>query len=322
MEDNLNSRSHAHTQTESSLKDCLIRVENLILANSKSVQTRKLFWGQYNEGQCLEITRLKADIPPEKGGPSTVISIRIYNDGIAEFIVAGSILDTFISFSPKNDSSIALTNELKSCIKKLDNSYVFCCGISESELKTSCPAITHHSKRLVTKTYPYKRLSSVNCLQWFQIHNGARKSDRDDANKGCLRCPSCNFDFRHLRSESRKLSNKCDFVGIDEMKKRRIAPGSHYPMSFLSPVDLKKRLSNLRLEKLRTSIKLTRFRNKLEQYDVELSEDQSEEMSAFLAAVDDEDLDSVHDDLKSSTTTDVADSLRAVFEADQRRNGK
>ena len=90
MEENQNSRSH--TQTESSL----IRVENLILANSKSIQIRKLFWGQYNEGQCLEITRLKTDIPPEKGSPTTVISIRIYDDGIGELIVTGSILDTFI----------------------------------------------------------------------------------------------------------------------------------------------------------------------------------------------------------------------------------
>ena len=95
------------------------------MANSKSIQIRKLFWGQYNEGQCLEITpRLKTDIPPEKGGPTTVISIPIYDDGIGEFIVTGNSLDTFIYFSPKN-GSIALTNELKSSIEKLDNSYVF-----------------------------------------------------------------------------------------------------------------------------------------------------------------------------------------------------
>ena len=177
-------------------------------------------------------------------------------------------------------------------------------------------------KKAVTKTYPYQRISSVNCLQWFQIRKSASNSERDDANKGCMRCPSGNYVFRQLRSHSRKLSNKCDLGGIEEMKKRRIESGSHYPISFLSPADLNKRLSNLRLEKLRTSLKLKRFRNKLEQYDVELSEDQSEEMSAFLTAVDDEDLDSVHDDLKKSTTTDVTDSLRAVFDTDQRRNGK
>ena len=94
-------------------------------------------------------------------------------------------MDTFLSFSPTN-GSIALTNELKSSIEKLDNSYVFCCGMSESEIKTSCPAIAHHSKRLVTKTYPYQRISSVNCLQWFQICKSASNRERDDGNKGCV----------------------------------------------------------------------------------------------------------------------------------------
>ena len=93
------------------------------MANSKSIQIRKLFWGQYNEGQCLEITpRLKTDIPPEKGGPTTVISIHIYDDGIGEFIVTGNSLDTFISFSPKNGSiaqRMNLNHPLKNLITRM-----------------------------------------------------------------------------------------------------------------------------------------------------------------------------------------------------------
>ena len=45
----------------------------------------------------------------------------------------------------------------------------------------------------------------------------------------CMRCPSCNSDFRQLRSDSRKLSNKCDLGGIEEMEVQRRTIRTSYP---------------------------------------------------------------------------------------------
>lgn len=56
-----------------------------------SLQVRLLQWGAHKE-TALEITRIKADLPPQKGGPLSLASLSITCDLDYKFQVAGENL--------------------------------------------------------------------------------------------------------------------------------------------------------------------------------------------------------------------------------------
>ena len=72
---------------------------------------------------------------------------------------------------------------------------------------------------------------------------------------------------------------------ILENKKRRVETDSHYPIHLLSPKSNKKRMANLRIEKIKTNMKMKRLLERVEYYHVQLAGEQSEDMSAFLSMV-------------------------------------
>ena len=118
MEENQISRSHAQTQTEFSLRISY-------WPTPKVYRSENYFGDNIMKDNVLKLLLASKQIfHRRKEVRQLLYQSPIYDDGIGEFIVTGNSLDTFIYFSPKN-GSIALTNELKSSIEKLDNSYVF-----------------------------------------------------------------------------------------------------------------------------------------------------------------------------------------------------
>ena len=61
------------------------------------IQVKQLFWGQCNEFQSLEVTRTKAEVTPERGGPSNVVAIRISDIGI--LYIRGNSRDIYLLHS-------------------------------------------------------------------------------------------------------------------------------------------------------------------------------------------------------------------------------
>ena len=147
--------------------------------------------------------------------------IRLFSTGTAEFCVAGEILDTFVSFISR-DNVIILTEELMNSLDKLSDRYVFCCGLSELEVKISCPGISYDSKRLKRQDYPFSRLSSVKCIKWFRLRTHITSDEMDDAEKGNLYCTECCEIFRKMRYQSRRIMNKdVTKQGIVGIKRKR-----------------------------------------------------------------------------------------------------
>ena len=194
--------------SNSKLNDNLKSLENWMYLSCTGIQVKQLFWGQCNEFQSLEVTRTKAEVTPERGGPSNVVAIRISDIGIAEFCISEEIQETFICYTPDNDGHITVSNELKECVKKLSSNFVFCCGVDSVELEVSCPGISLHSKRISRKESPFARYVSSQCSKWFPLRFNASTSEREDAAKGNLRCVQCSTIFRELRAESKKMARK------------------------------------------------------------------------------------------------------------------
>ena len=45
------------------------------------LQVRSLVWGYFDQHHAIEISRIKADIPPQRGGPATVTVVRVTDAG-------------------------------------------------------------------------------------------------------------------------------------------------------------------------------------------------------------------------------------------------
>ena len=69
-------------------------------------------------------------------------------------------------------------------------------------------------------------------------------------------------------------------------------------------------------------MKMKRLLERVEYYHVQLAGEKSEDMSAFLSMVKDDEIDTAHDHIAKQTSESIADALRATFEADQKRNSK
>ena len=50
--------------------------------------------GQFDQHHAIEISRIKADIPPQRGGPETLTVVRVTDAGQADLIVAGDVIES------------------------------------------------------------------------------------------------------------------------------------------------------------------------------------------------------------------------------------
>jgi hypothetical protein len=93
---------------------------------------RTFYWGRFDEYSALEVSRKKADIPPEKGGPTVV-----FRDGGLQFCrglppkvyTTGNCLDS--------DGSVKFET-LEDNLASLSPSYVACSGISRQDFESIC----------------------------------------------------------------------------------------------------------------------------------------------------------------------------------------
>ena len=91
-------------------------------------QCRILTWGPFNHSKALEITRNRADISPENGGPTTVA----HKDGIVKFSVAGK---TVAETNVRIVNNGVDTSKLDDILQKLSKCYIFCNSICKDEFR-------------------------------------------------------------------------------------------------------------------------------------------------------------------------------------------
>ena len=281
--------------------------------NFPSLQCRLLQWGQYCEKKALEVSRIKADVPPEKGGPMSMASLIIEDDLKARFKVAGEIIKT-CNLS-KGDSESIDWEQLIGLLETMSDSYVFCAGISKEEFQSVCSGIRYQPKCLLPKSFPFERYISHGCVKWYKLRKNATYDEKKAVAEGDSRCAACNKVYRDVRQRNKGQLPKL----THEAREQRTEAGSHYPISLLSPRGVKRKMYNISLEKKKRRKQIHVLSQKLKQYmEVELSEEQSSELSCFVKNVTTNDLDQA-----VSNENDVtAQALKEAFLYDQQRNSK
>ena len=275
-----------------------------------SLQCRILRWGKYQQKKALEITRIKADLPPEKRGPLTLAAITILDDLSARIVVCG---DEVYAANLKMEDGNIDWGKFQSLLHQFTDRHVFCSGISKREFGTVCCAIRYKPKNFVAKSYPYERYVAKNCRVWFQLRKNVSASDRELAASGDMRCPECNKTYREVRQRNRTQLSK--FNRKD--REQRSAASSNFPWSLMSPRTQKRKRQNLQKERKRQKRIIHDLSQKLrEKTEVVLEESQSQELSHFVNIVNENQLEQAVMD----ENPDTAVALKEAFFTDQARN--
>jgi hypothetical protein len=277
-----------------------------------SLQCRVLQFGQYGQQKAIDISRLKADLPPTRGGPMSLANLTITKDLKVKFQVAGELVR---SSTLLTDADTVNWDHLKTFIEELSDSHVFCAGILKAEYKSVCTGIRYQPKCLVSKSYPFERYTAKKCLKWFQLRKNASKDERLAVFAGDSRCSACNKVYRDVRQRNKKQLP----MMTHEARKKRTEASSSYPISLLSPRGVKRKLHNLSLEKKKRKKTIAGLSEKLKKFtEITLEEEQSSELTTFVQSVTGEQLD----DALSAEKAATAEALKAAFLHDQKRNSK
>ena len=206
--------------------------------NYHHLQSGVLRWGACGELCSLDVTRIKSDLPPNKGGPAALAHIIINPDLSIKFQVAG---DTIQSGTLIDGDNINWTS-LSEFIALLSDMYVFCMGIAKDELLKVCPAIRYSPKCLITKYFPFERCIAKKCNIWFKMRFNATQDERNLAAQGEARCPPCNATYRGVRRRNMKQLPQL----TQAARLKRSEATSKYPIKLLSPRGVKRKLHNIR----------------------------------------------------------------------------
>ena len=294
------------------LSESLTSVVRLVHQQYPSLQCRVLKWGAYDEYKALEISRIKADIPPEKGGPLVLASVKIHEDLTCKGTVAGEEIE--VPEIRKSANERVDLKSVKNLLQVLSDQHVFCAGILKKEFETVCCAIRYKPKALVLKHYPFKRYTARKCLKWFELRKNAGKEERAAVLSGDARCSACSKVYREVRQRNKAQLPKHNRVE----RQKRTSATSNYPWSLLSPRGQKRKRENILKERKRQKKMIHNLAQKLrETSEVELDEEQSKELSHFVSLVNKQQLD----EALQNENPDTSCALKEAFHHDQQRNG-
>ena len=294
------------------LSGLLIKANSKIQVSYPWLQCRLLVWGKYQEKKALEVTRMRCDVLPSRGGPSTVAKILISDTGHSEFSVCGSKIET-VECSP-NGYSIDIV-KLCEMLDKLGEKFVFCAGLPYDIFKSALNGIRYTPQNIEKRDYPFDRWSSKKCLVWYALRNNATHEERMEALNGCSVCSECNSTFRTLRKTNTRILEKQTL----DSKKRKQAADSHSPMCWLSPSSKRQRMNNLKSQKKSNHKKLQRLTEKLAEMEISLDKEQSQQLGEFTQQVDSLEVDKVVSDIEDR---DAAAGIKQAFLDDQKKSSK
>ena len=198
------------------------------------LQCRVLSYGDCGKWKSLEITRMKADVPFEKGGPLTLASVTVFEDLSSKLMVCG---DEICSKELKDEEGQIDWKSVEWVLALLSSKHVYCSGVSLREFRTVCGAIRYQPKGFIKKHYPNERYVSKKCLKWYVMRSNASKAERDEITSGNGRCHECNKTYRNVRHRNKIQLPKFNRKAWE----LRTAASSNYPYALMSPRQQKRK---------------------------------------------------------------------------------
>ena len=287
----------------------LCKIAAHVNINFPVLQVRSLVWGLYDQHHAIEVSRIKADIPPKRGGPATVTVVRVTDSGAADLIVAGDVIESVTGLLDE-DKSFDM-DRMNKLLEKLGVSYVFCTGVSKEEYNTVCSGCTYVSDSFVEKHVPFNRFTSRNCFKWYILRNNATMEERKLVLEGDNRCSECNKVYRQVRK-----SNKRNLDIPLEKRLHRTDSSSKYPIRLLSPQSKAIRLENLKKINKKQSAQLRKYEKQLGVKSLHLNDQQSGELQEFVQSIPKKALEEAHQ--QTSEEDDMPVANQVLFECDQK----
>ncbi|XP_065177045.1 uncharacterized protein LOC135806751 [Sycon ciliatum] len=196
------------------------------------------------------------------------------------------------------DDLDTLTPYLESMLPSSDMK--FCPGIADYGKQFE--SVRFHTKNLRKWTFPFVRFDSEHCSVW---HKAGRTLPLEEKNSPIVPCKAC----KALQHDLERLVKRATERNQDD-KAARVSASSTVPLKYLSPHSHSVRARNKSEVQRITKRQLAR----LEQFDFELCEEQSSELSAVCQDISSSfapDLEGIFED-----AGDEADILRAAWHSD------
>ena len=227
---------------------------------------------------CIEISRIKADISPQRGGPATVTVVRVTDTKQADLIVAGDVIESVSGLLNEGTCNFVDSEKTGKLLERLGPAYVFCAGVSKTEFQAVFSGVRYVPDSVVEKNVPFNRVASKKCLKWYTLRTNATRDERNIVLEGDNRCAECNQMYRRARSTSKRNLD----IPLKE-RLQRTRPSSNYPMHHLSPRSKDIQLPNLQ-KKTKTTVCPTAQVWKTDM-SLDLSDQQSQEVQRFVHAI-------------------------------------
>ena len=126
------------------LSGLLLKVNCKIQVDYPWLQCCVLAWSKHQEKKALEVTRLKSDFPPDKGGPATLAKVVICYTGYGVFSVCGKDVES--DECSQDGQSLDTVKR-----HKLGDSFVFWAGLPGNIFKAALTGIRFTPQNLEKK---------------------------------------------------------------------------------------------------------------------------------------------------------------------------
>ena len=182
----------------------LCKIAAYVSVNFPVLQVRSLVWGQFAQHHAIEISRIKADIPPQRGGPATVTVVRVTDAEQADLIVAGDVIESVSGLLNEGTCNFVDSEKIGKLLERLGPAHVFCAGVSKTEFQAVFSGVRYVPDSVVEKNVPFNRVASKKCLKWYTLRTNATRDERNIVLEGDNRCAECNQMYRRARSTSKR----------------------------------------------------------------------------------------------------------------------
>lgn len=170
----------------------LLCCSTIVSSEYRQLQSRILTWGEQNERQALEVTRVKADISPKETSPvpATTASVIIMDDGQLQFNVCGKVIQS-CAIAEREESQ--LEQNVREYLDMLGDCYSFCTGLSDEDLQNVGSFAVIKCNNLIQRQVPVSAAFAVNCSRWCKIPEEVQ---------GSILCEACSKAYEKLKTSS------------------------------------------------------------------------------------------------------------------------
>ena len=191
------------------------------------------------------------------------------------------------------------------CERMTNSEYKFCPGIDpDVYVSTYFSKIRYHVKTVRHLEVPFNRVDSIHCLLWHKLaRNMLFEKDLES-----VPCKAC-------KTLINNLNQRLKTAVTSPVRAKRQQPTSRCPLKYMSPASQKKRKENVQQDRSRN----TKLLQKYSHTEVTLDDDQHEELSALVNAIDEQEDGNLQQFLSEAASHGVKDSVEEIWKMDRRK---